>query len=170
LKNKKTAPTAGPTKRRPKGDYPVGYAKPPAEHQFKPGNNANPRGRQKGSKNNRVVIRDVLLKQVTVLVGGEPKQMSRLEALFEKILSEAFAGDKKAATIILGIAQKEGLLTPEQEEAAEGFSETDDAVLEAYHQQFIGGTAGQDDEATTKSRGVDGPQTGTGPTEQAGPD
>jgi hypothetical protein len=163
VKSKKTAPTGGP-KRRPNGDYEVGYAKPPAEHRFKPGNNANPKGRQRGTKNHSVVIRDVLLAQIAVRVGGETKQMSKLEALFEKTLSEALAGDKKSAALIFSIAQKEGLLTPEQEEAAEGFSEADAAVLAAYHQQLIGDRSGQDDEATTKSRGFDDPQTGAGPT------
>jgi Family of unknown function (DUF5681) len=146
VKSKKTAPSGGPAKQRPKGDYEVGYAKPPAEHHFKPGNNANPKGRRKGTKNRSVVIQDVLLQQITVRVGGETKQMSKLEALFEKTLSEALAGDKKSAALIFSIAQKEGLLTPEQEEAAESFSETDAAVLEAYHQQFIGDRSGQDDE------------------------
>jgi hypothetical protein len=166
VKSKKTAPTGGPAKRGPKGDYEVGYAKPPADHRFKPGNNANPKGRRKGTKNRSVVIRDVLLQEITVRVGGETKQMSKLEALFEKTLSEALAGDKKSAALIFSIAQKEGLLTPEQEEAAESFSETDAAVLEAYHQQFIGGRPGQDDEATIESRGFDDQQTGAGPTEE----
>jgi hypothetical protein len=126
------------TTRQPERDYEVGYAKPPTEHRFKPGSNANPRGRRKGSKNRKVVIQDVLLQQITVRVGNQTKQMSKLEALFEKLLSEALAGDKKAAALIMGVAQKEGLLTPEQEEAAESFSETDAAVLEAYRQQFAG--------------------------------
>ena len=36
---------------QPKGDYEVGYGKPPKHSQFKPGNAANPRGRPRGSKN-----------------------------------------------------------------------------------------------------------------------
>jgi hypothetical protein len=147
-------PKAGKTaKRQPKGDYEVGYAKPPAEHRFRPGNNANPRGRRKGTKNRKVVIQDVLLQQVTVRQGNRTKQMSKLEALFEKLLSEALAGDKKAAALIMGIAQKEGLLTPEQEEVAESFSETDAAVLEAYRQQFAGGEP--DDHGTTPKEETD---------------
>jgi len=38
--------------RRPApGNYPVGYAKPPVESRFKPGQSGNPRGRPKGSRN-----------------------------------------------------------------------------------------------------------------------
>lgn len=134
-------------KRQPKGDYEVGYAKPPSEHRFKPGNNANPRGRRKGTKNRKVVIEDVLLELVTVRQGGQIKQMPRLQAVFEKLVSEALAGDKKAAALVMAIAQKEGLLTPEQEEAAESFSDSDAAVLEAFRQQF---TAGEPNASDTK--------------------
>ena len=52
-------------------------------------------------------------------------------------------GDKKSAALIFGVAQKEGLMTPEQEEAAENFTETDAAVLDAYHQQLLGGQSEQ---------------------------
>ena len=62
-------------------------------------------------------------------------------------MSEALAGDKKAAALVMAIAQKEGLLTPEQEEAAESFSDSDAAVLEAFRQQF---TAGEPNASDTK--------------------
>lgn len=39
------------SRRPPPGDYPVGYAKPPVESRFKPGQSGNPRGRPKGSRN-----------------------------------------------------------------------------------------------------------------------
>jgi hypothetical protein len=46
---------------------------------FKQGNNANPRGRKKGSRNRKVVIHDVLFEAVTVREGGEIRQMSALQ-------------------------------------------------------------------------------------------
>jgi hypothetical protein len=128
----------GSAKGTPGADYEVGYAKPPPEHRFKPGNNANPKGRRKGTKNRRVVVQDVLLEQITVREGSETKQMSKLEALLKKTISDALAGDKKAAGLIFAIAQKEGLLTPEQEEAVGGVAETDAAILDAYNRQFLG--------------------------------
>ena len=123
-------PDGAPPKHRPKGDYDVGYCRPPAAHQFKLGNKANPRGRKKGSHNRRVVIHDVLFEPVTVRGGGELRQMSALEAVLKKTLSKALAGDNKAALTIIGIAQKEGILTPEQEQAAEDPSEGDLAIIE----------------------------------------
>ena len=119
------------TKRR----YEVGYGRPPVEHQFKPGNNANPKGRRKGSKNRKVVVQKVLLEPIAVREGGEVKKMTKLEALLKKTMADALAGDKKATAIIFAIAQKEGLLTPEQVEAVEGLAEDDAAILEAYNRR-----------------------------------
>jgi hypothetical protein len=92
-------------------------------------NNANPKGRKKGSRNRNVVIREVLFEAVTVREGGEIRQMSALEAILKKMLSKALAGDNKAALTMIGIAQKEGLLTPEQEQAVEDLSESDLAIM-----------------------------------------
>ena len=119
-----------PAKNRPKGDYDVGYCRPPAAHRFKLGNKANPKGRKKGSHNRKVVIREVLLQVVTVREGETVRQMSALEAVLKKMLAKALAGDNKAALTIIGIAQKEGILTPEQEQVVDDLSESDQAILE----------------------------------------
>jgi hypothetical protein len=125
-----TTPGDHPVKTGPKRDYDVGYCKPPAAHRFKHGNKANPRGRKKGGRNRKVVIHDVLFEAVTVREGGEIRQMSALEAVLKKMLSKALAGDNKAALTIIGIAQKEGILTPEQEQVVENLSESDLAIME----------------------------------------
>jgi hypothetical protein len=125
-----TTPGDHPVKTGPKRDYEVGYCKPPAAHRFKHGNKANPKGRKKGSPNRKVVIQDVLFEAVTVREGGEIRQMSALEAVLKKMLSKALAGDSKAALTIIGIAQKEGILTPEQEQVVENLSESDLAIME----------------------------------------
>jgi hypothetical protein len=43
-----------------KKEYEVGYGRPPKEHRFKPGNNANPNGRKKKTQNRKVVVSDIL--------------------------------------------------------------------------------------------------------------
>jgi len=116
-------------KKQPKGNYEVGYCKPPVANQFKHGNKANPKGRGKGAKNRKIVIQDVMLEPVTVREGERTRQMPALEAVLKKTLSKALAGDNKAALTVIGIAQKEGLLTPAQEQAAEDLSETDLAIM-----------------------------------------
>ena len=81
-----------PAKNRPKGDYDVGYCRPPAEHRFKHGNKANPKGRKKGSRNREVVIREVLLEPVTVREGDTVRQMPALEAVLKKMLARRQQG------------------------------------------------------------------------------
>jgi hypothetical protein len=141
--NKKSTTNGRPAKGRASGDYEVGYGRPPVEHRFKPGNNANPKGRLKGSKNRKVVIQDVLLEPITVRDGGEVKQMTKLEALLKKTLADALAGDKKSAAVIFSIAQKEGFLTPEQVEAVEGLADDDAAIIEAYNRRVLASQPGE---------------------------
>jgi Family of unknown function (DUF5681) len=119
-----------PAKNRPTGKYEVGYCRPPAAHRFKHGNKANPKGRRKGSHNRKVVIREVLLQVVTVREGDAIRQMPALEAVLKKTLAKALAGDNKAALTIIGIAQKEGILTAEQEQVVDDLPESDQAILE----------------------------------------
>jgi Family of unknown function (DUF5681) len=122
--------TNRPDKNRPTRDYEVGYCKPPLGHRFKHGNKANPKGRRKGSKSRKVVIHDVMFEPVTLREGDRTRQISALEAVLKKTLSKALAGDNKAALTIIGIAQKEGILTPEQEQAVDDLSETDLAIMQ----------------------------------------
>lgn len=115
----------------PTSDDKVGYKRPPREYQFKPGNNANPRGRKKGSRNRKLVIEQILFEPITVREGGDVKKMPVLEAIIKKTAAKALAGDNKAALTVIGMAQKEGLLTPEQEVALEeNLPETDKKILE----------------------------------------
>jgi hypothetical protein len=56
--------------------------------------------------------------------------MSVLEAILKTIATKAPTGDNKAALTIISIAHKEGLLTPEQEEAVEeNLTENEKAIL-----------------------------------------
>jgi len=114
---------------KPNREYEVGYGKPPAAHRFKHGNNANPKGRKKGSRSRKIVTRDVLLEPVTVREGGDIRQMPAIEAVLKRLLSNALAGDNKAAFAVIGIAQKEGILTAEQEQVVESLSESDQAIM-----------------------------------------
>jgi Family of unknown function (DUF5681) len=113
-----------------RGDYRVGYGRPPEEHRFKPGNKANPKGRGKKTRNRKVVIRDVLFELVKVNEGGVEKQMPALEVVIKRLLAQALKGETKAVLTILGLAQREGLLTPEQEEAVEALADDDMAILQ----------------------------------------
>jgi len=142
-----------PAKDRAKGDYQVGYCRPPAAHRFKHGNTANPKGRKKGSHNRKVLIREVLFEPVTVREGDTVRQMPALEAVLKKTLSKALAGDNKAALTIIGLAHKEGILTPEQEQLVEDLSETDLAILEDVKRRLEASTSEQAHEPAANANG-----------------
>lgn len=55
-----------PGKLKGKPGYEVGYAKPPAETRFKPGQSGNPRGRPKGAKNKRPALHEERLKGIVL--------------------------------------------------------------------------------------------------------
>jgi hypothetical protein len=125
----------------PKGDYRIGYRRPPVEHRFKPGNNANPKGRKKKTRNRKVVIRELLFEPVTVREGGVVKEIPALEAVIKKTLSQALGGDHKAALTIIGLAQRDGILTPEQEQAVDNLPESDMAIMQDAMMRFGAATA-----------------------------
>ena len=131
-----------------------GHALTSIPHRFKPGNNANPKGRPKGSRNQRVIVREILLETVTVREGGEPKQMPKIEALLKKTVSDALAGDRKAASIVLGLAQNLGLLTPEPEEVVGSVSEDDAAIIESYGRRVLATQAASGIEIVSETDGT----------------
>lgn len=90
------------------GDHnsPVGYGRPPVEHQFKPGQSGYPSGRPKGRKNFKTIVVGVLSKKVTVRDQNGTRRLSKLEAMIEVMTNKAVAGDRHAFTTIVQIAEK----------------------------------------------------------------
>jgi Family of unknown function (DUF5681) len=117
-------------------DYEVGYGRPPIEHRFKTGNRANPKGRGKKTRNRRVVVREVLFELIKINEGGVEKQMPALQVVLKRLLSQALKGDLKAAITVIGMAQREGFLTPEEEEAVDALSDNDMAIVQDAMQRL----------------------------------
>jgi hypothetical protein len=126
-----------PATELPRGEYKVGFRKPPVEHQFKPGNKANPRGRGKGTRNRKVILRDLLLEPISVREGETVRKVSKLGAIVTQTINDALKGDHKSRLIALAMARESGLLTPEQEEAIEeNLSERDKQIMEDYNRRI----------------------------------
>jgi Family of unknown function (DUF5681) len=80
----------------------VGYGRPPLHSRFKPGQSGNPKGRAKGSKNLRTILKQVSNEQIQIREGDRTRRMSRMEALVRTTYTRAFKGDPKAfASLIL---------------------------------------------------------------------
>jgi hypothetical protein len=69
-------------KRKPTGDYPVGFARPPEVNRWKKGQSGNPGGRRKGPSKRMIadMIRDALNKKITINSDGREERITILEA------------------------------------------------------------------------------------------
>jgi Family of unknown function (DUF5681) len=93
-------------------EYQVGYGKPPQHSRFKPGNNANLKGRPKrGPLVKAEIINNVLNEITQYTESGKQKRATRQELAVMKVLRETLKGDMRAAVTLLNLyahAQKFG--------------------------------------------------------------
>lgn len=83
-------------------DYDVGYKKPPRHSQFKPGQSGNPKGRSKGAKGMKTLVRENLTARVKVRTAKGTRSVPHAEALLLKLMEMAQRGNLRAALTLLG--------------------------------------------------------------------
>jgi Family of unknown function (DUF5681) len=109
---RKPGPTGGgPPLRLPPGrsadaaGYAVGYAKPPEQNRFRPGQSGNPKGRPKGARNKAPRLNEERLKSIvmeeayrTIKVNDGPRQVSMqvAQAVVRAISLKALKGQHRA--------------------------------------------------------------------------
>lgn len=131
-----TTTTKQKSKNSADAGYAVGYGRPPREHQFQDGNTAS-RGRKTGSRDKKLVIQHILFEPIKVKEGEKVKKMPALEAIIRQTCNKALKGDHKAALTIIGMAQKEGLITPQQnEDLEENMSGADKEILADFKRRM----------------------------------
>lgn len=86
-------------------DYDVGYGKPPAKHQFKPGQSGNRSGRPPGRTNIATALRDAVQQKRPVTIGGKAREMSTLDVMMRKQIEKAVAGDTKAFNAVVELLE-----------------------------------------------------------------
>src|SRR5215475_9688019 len=85
----------------------VGYGRPPAHRQFKPGQSGNPRGRPKDSKNLATMFAEALSRPIKVRdKSGKIRTLSIQELMVEVMINKAAAGDPKAFATVEKFADK----------------------------------------------------------------
>lgn len=112
----------------PRGDYKVGYGKPPESTQFKKGHSGNPRGKIKGRKAIRTLLTEALLAQATISLNGAPKKGPRQHLIFETLTARAAVGDLQAQKILIPLMMQ--ILGPDGIEAGK-------QVLSAQDQRIL---------------------------------
>ncbi len=79
-----------------KGDYEIGYKKPPKHVWFKKGQSGYPQGRPKGSRNLKTDLAEELSTRITVREGGRTRKISAQQAMLKRLLVKALSGDLRA--------------------------------------------------------------------------
>ncbi|CCB66553.1 DUF5681 domain-containing protein [Hyphomicrobium sp. MC1] len=82
----------------------VGYGRPPKQHQFKPGQSGNPKGRPKSTPTIQQIMAKEATKHVKIKQGENIVTVSKMEALARRVFSKALEGDLSAARVIFQLA------------------------------------------------------------------
>jgi hypothetical protein len=93
-----------------KGDYEVGYCRPPTHSRFKSGQSGNPNGRPAGRASAKTRIERVINKKVSVRHGHKSRDITMLEAILHAHAAKGAKGDARSAGLLIGLLPRAGLL------------------------------------------------------------
>jgi hypothetical protein len=105
----------------------VGYGKPPREHQFKPGQSGNPRGRPKGARGFKADVEQALSAKVVVTEDGIKRRITVVAAALLRLIQNAVKkGDLRAFEMLLTLARQQDAGAPQSTPV---LSPNDEALL-----------------------------------------
>ena len=81
----------------------VGYKRPPRKHRFKPGQSGNPRGRSKGAKGLKTILKKELSGRVRITESGKTRTISKMELLIKRLVEKGGKGDYKSLAKLLDL-------------------------------------------------------------------
>jgi hypothetical protein len=114
--------------------YKVGYRKPPKQHQFRPGQSGNRKGRPKGQKNAATTLREILNHKVEVRTGSTVRKIRVLEAILTRFAEAALKGDTKAAAFLI---QRYDMVETAQEHANSATTLEDQEIIDEYLKTYL---------------------------------
>ena len=119
-----------------KGDYEVGYGKPPRDTRFPKGQSGNPRGRPSGAKNLKTLLSEALNEPVIVTENGGRRKVTKRQAIITQLVNRSATADFRAIKILLDMLREiENQTEPAPPETA-AFSEADEEVLDQLRARF----------------------------------
>jgi len=149
LKLRARAKKAAPGARR--GDYEIGYGKPPLHSRIKPGQVLNPAGRGKGRRGFKTEFREFVQKKTAKMRRGDKvKKVSALEASFEVLWEKLTKGDIRAISLFHNLAERYHNEEPTSTNADS--NELDDEILGNFIERQIGERAAKNKGKNDKAR------------------
>ena len=121
-----------------KGQYQVGYGRPPTHARFKPGESGNPNGRPAGRPNAKTTVARVINEKVAVREGQKTRNMTKLEALVQAHAMKAMKGDARSASIVIGLVIRMGLLGEQEDETLAALPQEDAAIVNDFLRRSAG--------------------------------
>lgn len=97
----------------------------------KGGPSPNPKGRPKGSKNQKTLHKEAVEQKITVTFDGENKTMTKQELAYHQLAQKAAGGDLKAISMLLSLDEKFDpgeTIPPTKEESAADFSTLEECL------------------------------------------
>lgn len=79
-----------------KGEYDVGYCKPPVHSRFAKGKSGNPSGKRARDPNIAELLRTELNKKISITENGKTRRITKLQAIAMKSVQKAIQGDHRA--------------------------------------------------------------------------
>ena len=123
-------------------DYKVGYGKPPKQHQFKPGQSGNPKGRAKDSKNLSTDITEEMAEMIQLSESGQLKTITKQRAMVKALCAKALKGNVPAINTLAKLALQVEFVN-EGATDMELLREEDNAILNSFLKRLTGKPSSQ---------------------------
>jgi hypothetical protein len=121
-----------------KGDYEIGYGRPPERTRFKPGQSGNPNGRPVGRPSAKTTVARVINEKVSVREGQKTRNITKLEAMVQAHALKAIKGDARSASIVIGLIARMGLLGEQEDETLAALPQEDAAIVDDFLRRIAG--------------------------------